>query len=83
MRQEFGNRRLLDHMRGETLLTRMLIRNEDAASTLSIRVPSGTLATVQEVKLASVIPCAPPAQPDELELARVREAIFEILDTHW
>ena len=61
----------------------MLIRNEDAATMMRLRVPSGPPVKSQEVRLASMFPSAPPAQPDDVELAKVREAIFEILGMNW
>ena len=66
-----------------TLPTRMLIRNEDAASMIRLRTPQSPPAQAQEKRIDSMIPSAPPAQPEDVELNKVREAIFEIMGMHW
>ena len=61
----------------------MLVRKEGAANMVRLRVRSGHRAKSQEVRLASMIPSAPPAQPDHVELTKGREAIVEILGMNW
>ena len=58
--------------------TRMLIRNEDAASMIRIRVPSRPLATCQKV-LGKPVFFPARHQLDDLESTKVRELEIEIL----
>ena len=37
----------------------------------------------QETRIANLVPSAPPAQPDDVDLTEVREAIFEITGIYW
>ena len=64
----------------ETPPARMFIRKEDAATMVILTVPAGPPAKGKEVRLSSIIPSAPPAQPDHVEMTKeVRQAIIYIL----
>ena len=64
-----------------TPTTRMLSRNEEAASQTRLRSPLGLPARGKALILSSMIASAPPAQPDSVEMTKeeVQEAIFEVL----
>ena len=60
--------------------TRMLIQSEDAASLVRLGTPLGRSAKGRGVMLSSMIPSAPPAQPDYVDLTKVvQEGIFDFL----
>ena len=78
--EELWNRHHLDLMRRVTPPTRMLIRSTDAASLVIFITPLGPPAKGNESMLSGMIPSAPPAQPDYVDLTKmVQEAVFEFL----
>ena len=58
-------------------------RKEDDANMLRLSTPQSLPAKTQEITIANLAPSAPPGQPDDVHLTKVRAAISEFMGIYW
>ena len=61
----------------------MLIQEEDAASWTRLRTPQSVPANAKEMRIVRLVSRAPPAQPEDVELTKMRKVIAWIMCFCW